>query len=308
MKSQSTDFRTNERRQSLKRTYLYRFLYGATNYYWAGYDQDISVAGGPVAKMTDPQTFTSAQIAHTKPEESMDANPGLVVVSLSALDAELRKYFIAVSPRRIDVEIWRVSSAALPGPLDYTDDLKMVFKGIVDSISFDDLVVQANCITQLLREDMPIPRFFYQKMCNHIVYDQTPGSCQLNPALFEVSLTVDTLNRASGYIEFNSLTAINVDSPARSVTITAETFQGGSVTDSLGNEMGIMVCEPLTGPTRVRIWLVWMPRTLAAAQTVTLRVGCMYIKRYCHSVMQNLPRFGGTPYIPVSNPATDGVA
>jgi hypothetical protein len=288
VKSQPANFRTQERSQTPHRTYLYRFNYEGTNYYYAAYDQDISVNGGPVAKMADPQTFTAAIIGHTNPDESLDSAPQAVTVSLSATDTELRKYFITASPKKIDVEVWRVNSASMPGPLAYASDMKMLFKGIVHSISYDDEIVTAVCITQMLQEDMPIPRFYYQKLCNHHLYDQTPGSCQVNSSLYSASLTIDTLNRPSSYIEFNSLTSINVQ-------------------DALGNKMGIMVCQPLTGPTRVRLWLSWMPRTLLAGNSVTIFCGCLHIKRVCHTLFANLHRFGATPYVPVSNPALDGI-
>lgn len=306
MKDQPADYRTNERSQEVRRWHLYHFNYAGTHYYYAAYDRDVIVSGGPVEKMNDPQTFVAAQIGHTRPEESLDANPGVVTVSLAANDLELKKYFISASPKLIDVEIWRVSTTAAVEDVDYDDDMRMIFRGIVDSVGFDDLTVQARCVTQMMREDMPIPRFFYQKMCNHFLYDDRPGSCNVNRALFTVSLTISALNRQSGYIEFNLLTSINIDSPSRSLTITAETFQGGVVLDLFGNEMGIMVCETLAGP-KVRLWLLWMPLTLAAGQTVDISMGCIRIKRVCHDTFHNLPNFGGTPYVPVGNPAVDGL-
>lgn len=316
MKDQPVDYRASERSQEAKRTHLYHFNYEGTHFFYTSFDSDIVVNGGPIAKMADPQTFLSAQIAHSKPSESLESNPATVTISLAANDSALKKYLLNISPRMIDVEIWRVSSLSLPGPLAYDDDMRMIFRGIIDSIGFESFGISAVCITRMMREDMPIPRFFYQKMCNHMLYDQTPGACGVNPELYKVSLTVDTINRASGYIEFNSLTTVNVDSPARSITITQETFHGGTVEwedeDGIVNEMGVIVCEPLTGPTRVRLWLAWLPTRFATLQAVTpqsviLHLGCIRIKRVCHSLFANLPNFGGTPYIPISNPAIDGV-
>lgn len=307
MKAQPTDFRTEERSQTPQRTYLYHFNYQGTHYYYTNYDQDLSIIGGPGTKMADPQPFLAVQIAHGNREESMDSVPTGIMISLAATDSELRKYFITVSPKQIDVEVWRVNSASLPGALAYADDMKMIFKGIVDSISYDDQIVTASCITLMQREDMPIPRFFYQKMCNHMLYDPAVGSCQVNPALYEVSLAITTLDRPSGWIEFNALTTINVDSPSRTITITQETFHAGTVADADGNQMGVLVCQPLTGPTRVRLWLTWMPRSLTAGATVTLRCGCLYIKRTCHDLFNNLPNIGATPYVPIANPAIHGI-
>lgn len=306
MKTQPTEYRTSERNQTVKRTYLYHFKYGSTHYYYCSYDSDIVVNDGPVSKMADPQTFLAAQISHTKPSEGLESNPASITISLGANDPELKKYLLSVSPRQIDVEIWRVSSASLPGPIDYDTDVRMVFKGMIDAVGFEDMTIIAVCITEFMREDRQIPVFYYQKMCNHLLYDQTPGSCLVDPSLFQVVLTIDAIDKQAGYIDFNSLVSINIGSPSRALTITHETFQGGLIDDGFGNEIGIMACEVLAGPV-VRLWLLWMPPTLDSGDSVTLQLGCLRIRRYCHDVFQNLPNFGGTPFIPVSNPAIDGV-
>lgn len=305
MKDQPADFRANERQQQVKRLHVYHFRYDTTHFYFANYDLDVNVIGGPVEKMSDPQIFTAAQIAHTNPDETTDSAPAAVNVMLSALDAELRKYFITVSPREIEVEIWRVSSAALPGDLDYDDDMRMVFRGIVESITFNDVTITATCITHLMQENRTIPSYFYQKLCNHTLYSDLPG-CGVDKALFNVSISLSALNRPSSYVDITS-TSINVGSPSRSVTITNETFVGGYVEDSLGNKMGIQACEVLPAAAGTRLWLSWMPRTLTSGNTVTVYCGCLYIKRTCHDLFNNLPQFGGTPYVPVNNPAMDGV-
>jgi hypothetical protein len=305
VKSQPASYRAAERSQTIKRTHLYRFNYEGTNYYFAGYDQDVTVTGGPGAKMADPQVFAAAQIAHSNMEESMDSVPSAVAVNLAAIDTELRKYLLSVSPKSVDVEIWRVNSASLPGSLAYGSDLKMIFKGVLDSISFDDLIVSANCVTLLAQEDRPVPRFNYQKQCNHSLYG---AQCGVNKALYSASVTITGINKQSQYIDL-AMTTINVGSPARSVTVTAETFAGGFVEDSESpvNKMGIIACD-LPGGGVTRLWLNWMPRTMAAGQSATIYCGCLKIKRVCDALFFNLPNFGGQPYIPILNPAVDGVS
>lgn len=305
MKSQPSAFRTQERSQTPHRTWLYHFDHAGTHYYFAAYDRDLTVTGGPVAKMADPQLFPAAQISHTNPEESMEAAPRAVSVSVAAPDQELRKYLVSVPPKQIGVDIWRVNSAALGSgsSLAYATALWQVFRGIVTAVGFDDVIVTAECVTQLLQEDRLIPRFNYQKLCNHMLYGP---QCGLNKALFSVSLSIAALNRISTYIDVSS-TTVNVDSPSRTLTIAPDTFEGGVVEDSLGNKMGIYACEVLPASAGTRLWLAWMPRSLAVAQTVTLSLGCIHIKRVCHETFFNLPNFGGTPFVPVSSPAIDGI-
>lgn len=303
MKEQPADFRASERSQTLRRTYLYHFKYDSTHYYYCAYDEDLTLNGGPVAKMSDPQVFTAAQIGHSNIEESMESAPRAVAVTLSATDAALREYFISVSPKVIEVEIWRVSSAALPGDLEYDEDVRMCFRGEVDSISFDDVSITVNCVTLLLQEARTIPQFHYQRMCNHQLYSEF---CGVNKALFNVSVSLSALNRPALYVQIPT-TSINVGSPARAVTVTEETFQGGYIEDALGNKIGILVGEVLPAAAGTRLYLNYLPLTLANGATVTVYCGCLYIKRVCHEMFNNLPNFGGTPYVPKNNPAVDGI-
>lgn len=307
MRTQPTAYRTEERKQENRGTHIYLFRYDSVGYFYTSHDQDIVVNDGPAAKMNDPQTFTAAGITHTRPDESVDALPRSVNVTLAANDPELKKYLLAISPRKIEVFIWRVSSAALPGPIDYDDDVRMVFAGEVEAVLPADGTISALCAPLTLREDHTIPNFYYQKECNHVLYSQHDGGCKVNKSLFTTSLTISTINRDSQWIEFNSVTTINVGSPSRSVTITAETFHGGLVDDGNGNIISVALCQVLTGPSRLRLWLSWMPETLDAGNSVDLSCGCLLIKRVCHTLFNNLPNFGGTPYVPKNNPAIDGI-
>lgn len=301
MKTQPTNYRTSERSQTPTRTFLYRFKHSGVNYFYTNLDADVVVTGGPVADMSDPQTFTSAPVGHTNTEESLDSVPRAVTVALGATDVQLRQYFLTVPPQPIEVQIWRVSSSALPS-VAYGSDVVPVFRGLVSAVGFDDMQINAACETQLAQEDRQIPRFHYQKLCNHMLYGP---DCGLDKTLFQVSKTIDALNHASSYVDF-IFSTINIDSPARSHTITAQTFEGGYFTDTHGNVVTVTAGELLAG-SRVRLWCNFLPKTLNAGDTVTLQMGCIHVKRVCNDNFWNLPRFGGTPYIPTNNPAVDGI-
>lgn len=307
MKNQPASFRSEERKQEERGTHLYLFRYGSTSYFYCSHDLDIVVEGGPVAKMSDPQTFAASAIMHTRPDESIDKLPGAVSVTLPANDQALKTYLLSTSPTLIEVFIWRVSSAAMPGPLEYDDDTRIIFVGQVEAITPSDGIIAVVCSPSTQREDAVIPNYYYQRECNKVLYSQHSGGCGVNKSLFTVSLTISNLDRTNGYIDFSALTTINVGSPSRSVTITSETFHGGVVEDADGNQISILLCQLLTGPTRVRLWLSWIPESLESGDAVDVSCGCLLIKRVCHALFQNLPNFGATPYIPTNNPAIDGI-
>jgi hypothetical protein len=155
----------------------------------------------------------------------------------------------------------------------------------------------------MAQEDRIVPCWNFQFTCNRMLYR---SDCGVNKALYNVSTTIAALNRQSQYVDI-AATAINVGSPSRSVTIANETFSGGYMVDAAGNKVGILASEVLPAAAGTRLWLNWVPATLAAAQSATFYCGCLKIKRTCHELFQNLPNFGGHPYIPTNNPAVDGI-
>jgi len=301
MKTQPAAFRSEERLQESKRAYVYRFAYGASAFFYTSLDKDLFVGNGPPAKMSSNQIFTAAPVAHSRIVESVDSDERGATVRLGAIDQQLRKYFLTVSPKEIDVDIWRVASSLLPGPVEYADALRNVFSGIADSLSFDDVTIAAACVQRILREDRVVPRFNYQPVCNHILYGP---HCKANRDLFTVSVSLSAVNYPGRFVEV-PVSSINVDTPPRAVTVTQETFEGGTVRTAAGEDMGVLACTVITGG--VRLYMEWMARGMQPGQTVNVDCGCLHIKRTCDVLFSNLPNFGGHPYIPVNNPAVDGI-
>ena len=306
MKTQSNDLRAQERSQTTQVAFLYHFNYEGTHYYYTGFDQDIVVTGGPGSKMADPQAFITAQISHTNPQQTLETTPQAVNVVLSALDPELKKYLVKVAPKVITVEIFRVNSAMLPGDIMYANDLQMVFRGLIESLSFSDNTIQATCITLIMQEDRVIPRFNYQKQCNHVLYSQVPGTCLVNPELYRLDSTIAVVNKQSQYFEI-AQTAINVDAPSRSLTIAPGTFEGGYIVTLAGEKAGILATEVIPAGAGTRLWCNWMPQGVAVGQSITLYCGCLRTKKHCHEQFNNLPNHGGLAYIPKNNLALDGI-
>ena len=307
MKTQPSTLRTAEKVQTIKGAYLYRILSNAVNYYYTSYDRDVIVTGGPGGKMSNPQTFKSAIITHERPEQSTDLNPKEISFTLAAIDPLLRKYFLSVPAKEIQIELWRGNSMNLPS-LAYADDMYMEFKGIAQSVSFSDYSVSASCSNLLMQQDREIPTFFYQSPCNHPLYSQEPGRCGINRALYTTTVTIAALSKKNRSVDV-SLTSVTVDSPPRGITITAETFEGGILRDTNGNEIGIIACQVLPAAAGTRLWLQWMPPGMQAGDSIDISTGCRKIVRVCHDLYQNQANFGGTPYVPKQgNPAIDGIA
>lgn len=300
MKSQSANLKAAEQKRQTAPAFLYVFSHNATKYFFTAYDENIIVEGGSSAGLSDPQTFTKVNVDHIPPEESVELNGQPTRVMLAANDTEFRKYFLSAPSKEIQIEIYRVNSEDLPGPIEFAD-LYLDFKGVCISISFAGYQVDAAFISLVQQQDRQIPGYFYQKTCNVALFS---SFCGLNPELHKIVTTCAAVSRTNRTVDI-SATTITIGSPGRLEDITEETFQGGRLKDSSGNEIGIVACEPITGGTR--LWLSYWPGTLAVSSAITIYTGCSKIVRQCDSFYQNKANFRGHPFIPVTNPAVNSI-
>ena len=303
MKTQPSNVRTAERGQETKPCYLYYFNHQGTKVYFTSYDQPVVVNSGPGAKMTDPQTFQAVQVEHSRPEQSFELNPVRIDVAVSATDTNLRQWFLTSPAKTIDVEVWRVNSASMPGPLVYANDLFMEFKGEVETVGFSDYIIRAGCVSKTQREDIAIPRLLYQKTCNQQLYKIGTGLCGVDKSYYLLSATIQALSRTDRMVQISNTTA-SIGNPPRSVSITADFYEGGLLIDSSGNNISI-ISSTIT-PTK--LYLQWWPYTMTVGAAISVYPGCNRTLDICHTRFQNLPNFLGTPFIPTNNPAVDGIS
>src|SRR5688572_18688020 len=112
---QPTALRTEERKQTTRPAYIYFVDYEGLHYYFTNYDVDITISNAPAGKFAaSPQVFTAGQIAHSRPAQSLEQEPVRVSVILTSIDQELRKWFLTVPTKIINVEIFRINSTLLP--------------------------------------------------------------------------------------------------------------------------------------------------------------------------------------------------
>ena len=299
MKDQTTNLRNAEIARKTQPGFLYYFTYeGGSDNFFTSYDLDITIQNPPLGKWADPQIFTSAQISHSPFVEDSEVKSNPISVSLAATDVALRKYFLTAPSRQIDVEIYRLNSSTLPGPINYAD-LYMDFKGVCVSVGFKSYMIQASFLPPVLKEDRQVPAFFYQKTCNHKLYGKY---CGLTQGAWTNTSTITGVNRVNKTVDIADLT---VGTAAK--TITKETFQGGMVVDSAGNKIGIIAGEMLPSAAGVRLWLNYWPGTMFVGGTIAVSAGCLKIVRICDRFFGNAGNFGGTPCIPITNPVLNGI-
>lgn len=312
MQTHPEDFRAAEREQQTKPAYIYVFVHTPffgtpSKYHLTSYDQPIIVENLPASKGSNPQTFLAGQVAHSDIEQSSEQNAPTTDISVVLNDNDaanqLKRYFINAVPARIDVTVARVNSQALPGTVDWEQDVYTVFRGVKINVALEGNILLIQAINLMLQEDGRVPRFFYQKTCQHN-FGMAPCPVNLDTAQFRIETTIQALSRVNRTVDIAEIT-LNGEA------ITTTTFIGGRLEvlnddDEVINVITIGSNEILPAAAGTRLRLAWWDAALEVAAEIRVKRGCLRIVDACleHG---GIAEFGGTPKIPVNNPSIDGI-
>lgn len=301
MRTQPTNLRTNERSETTRPVYVYIINHGGTLIHLTSYDDALSIAGLPATHGTNPQTFASAQVSHSAVDQRAELNAHNIQMTVglgdNAFATQLKGLILTAIPSRTTVIIARMNPSSLTS-LDWSADAFVVFKGIMVNTAFNRYAVQLDLVSLLMQNEGKVPRVFYQKTCQHNLYDDR---CGVNPeaANNKLSTTLATVSPRAKFVEI-------ADTTINGNAITATTFQAGYLTIS-GQKVGIVSTTLLAGGAGVRIYLAWWDTNLTASASVAVYRGCRRVVDDCNTIFSNQANFGGFPYIPVINPAVNSI-
>jgi len=309
--TQPSTLRTKERREQTDPVFFYIFDKGGTLYHLASYSEDISITSLPAALGSDPQVFTSAQIAHDRVEQEAFSFSPEIAISVGIKDNsfadELVKHFIVPQSDIIEATIFRTNHENVHGStaLDFVTDGYVFFKGQKSSVSIKDRTITVAVKSLARSEKRNLPRMFYQTTCNYNLGD---AFCTVNidSVANKLATTVTSIDRTKKSV-------VIADTLINGVAITESTFQAGLLREldapggNVISTMGIDAVEDLSPNFRLR--LNWISDSLVDGTNTDLEViqGCNKTTTACNDKFANLANFGGTPYIPDENPALEGI-
>jgi hypothetical protein len=307
-KTHPDNFRAAERLEETSPSFLYIFEFGETPdlFHLCNATEDIDVSGMPAAKGGDPQTFTSAQVKHTAIDQETEINAPSVDVAVglntAAFTDELRAFLLTAVPASLTVTIVRVNSSALPS-VAWADDVFVVFKGVATVIGFEVAQIQITFQSLILQMEGQIPRYYYQKTCQHELGGALCG-VNLDVVAFRIATTVSAASEVSKTIDITETTLDG--SPIDEFTFQAGKLQvldgGLAVIDTVA----IIATGILGGGAGTRLYLLSWSSTLAAATNIKVFRGCQRTAGECETVFANKANFGAFPYIPDFSPAVHG--
>jgi len=288
--------------------WMYLFNWGEG---WVGltsHDTSFSVTGVPPVLGGIDITFAPAQVGHGQVEQGVEGNGGRITVTVGinegALAAQLRRAALFNPPKGIQVVVARGDGAKLPF-LDWTQDVYPIFRGVVESMTVEVAAVTLTCVSLLMQAEGRVPRYFYQKTCQHALYGPFCGADPTRAAvrLQTVLSAVDRVNRS-----------VDIpDSTHNGSTMTGGWFQGGTLmlhTDSSRTTtiatLTVWASSVVSGGGH-RLWLGWWIPELTVGRYVTVLRGCNRTLDDCVGIHNNGPNFGGFPFIPDTSPSIEGI-
>jgi uncharacterized phage protein (TIGR02218 family) len=206
--------------------------------------------------------------------ESREQKTTAVSVTLPT-DSDIARPFISIQPsEEMTVEIQRVQPDSVP----VTSII--VFEGYVSSVAFKDEIATFRCIPFNELFGRQIPRFQYQGLCNHVLYD---ARCKIAAGAFKSSGTVLGVNGRE--IQIQNLPTAGLP------------FIGGFLRIPGTNEQRLILDQVSTTVTVLMSFAVDI-----SGGTIDAFQGCDHTAETCARKFDNIINYGGFPFVPIINP------
>lgn len=265
-----------------------------------GWGKPFQMSGIPaVWGAADPQTFDMAQISHGEHGLSAEFEGKPLTITVTTQNTSLAQYFATASAALINVAVFRLNTQKLlldGQTLEYGVDAILLNSGRMGNISFNNQAISAEIMPLPFGANQSIPRFYYSKGCNHVLFE--PNTCTVNAAAFTHTVTLDELQPSIRQVTLSILP------PGGD----AAYFRGGVLIHTpTGQRAGVDACDNGGTGGKVRLRLKMWNLAFAPGDSVTVRAGCNRTLDECRTKFENADNFGGFPFGPNRNPALYGV-
>lgn len=166
-------------------------------------------------------------------------------------------------------------------------DARVMWAGRVLSVAWAEDKVKMTCQSLFTRLKQPGLRRLYGKSCPHLLYQQGPGQCNVVAETFRVPVTITAVS---------GITVTSADFDA----FPDGYFVGGKL--SIETTPGIFEQRGIQQHVGDTVTMTHALANFVPGLTVDAFPGCDKKIETCHNKFNNVPNFGGTPYIPQKNP------
>lgn len=257
--------------ESARPVELYQFTIGSTIYRYTSAEDQVSFSS---------QTWFPRQISRNNPDQSSEDRRQQIEVILPSSDTLARR-FIAIPPGpNVQLVVTRFHRSDAEAVILWQGNI------ISAGYSNDNTICTLVGVTSEAAFDRPVPRFKYQGLCNHVLFD---GGCGLDRESFKYT---GTCTAVSG----NTITVSGLLASEG-----AGWAVGGYV--NFGDQDYRLVVSQ-SGDV---LTLLVPFETSPLNQSVEVFAGCDHTLATCNSKFSNVVNYGGFPYVPTLNPFSSGL-
>lgn len=263
-------FDTYESGQENSRPFeLYTITIGTTIVRYTSAEDSITESG---------DTFLPANIQRSKLRGGgPDSRDEAIVLTLPGDNTIVKQFITSVPGVKADVVIERMQRD------DVAEDVITIFEGRITSVAFENngRVAKVEVKPRVSAQSRPVPRFTYQGLCNHVLYDDACG----------VDDTSSSYRLSSAAVTSESGNTINV---AGADGFADGWFTGGYVEGD--NDYRLILSHV---GTLLTLHLPFAESVLST--TVNVFAGCAHTIEICGSKFSNVTNFGGFAFVPTKN-------
>ncbi len=269
MKTSSDDFIAKEQATIRKPLELYEFELATDGTVWryTSYDSDV---------VFDGDTYSTTPIKRGKVTYDAQLRATKIQISVDRLSEAVIKYLVKHPVETTWVTITKTFA-------DFLTEGVVIFKGEIGSVTFSGQSAKLDCTGYEIFLSQKIPRFRFQIMCNHFLFDP---KCGLDKDDHKVDTTVASVETDERTLVVNSIGG-HADN----------FFTFGWLEKGADKRM-------IISHTGTSIVLQHRLADIIATDSVTIYGGCDRTIQICAAKYDNVVQYGGFPYIPLVNPAT----
>jgi len=270
-------------RESSRPVELYRFIQGGDTFEYTSAEDELTVATIPYS----PETISRGRIAQSPRDRTSTLEIRVPISNQFA-----RRYRSSTPGARASITIQRIQRGDLPTPGVIT-----IYAGFVGSVAFENEMKEAviACRPIEAASSRPVPRFSYQSLCNHVLYDD---ACKVDDTDSRFRLTVAVTAQTGSVITVPGAGAFGAD-----------WFVGGFVEIDGGDDARLVVAQSGDNLTL----LLPFPQS-AVGRTVIAFAGCDHTISTCDTkfdtpedTQSNVINYGGFAFVPTRNPYQTGL-
>jgi len=289
----TTTFKGKEESDTLEIAYLYVIQAEGNTFYLTSNDAPVTYLNYDGSD----RVFFPAIISHGAFERKARMEDSEIDINIGVTEEVLPQIVYRVSFQDVTVKVIRSHlfyDANEQAETDSDNSLEEAFSTIYTYTEESDMLRLSGRIS-LFQGNNEIPRFFYQKTCNH---DFGGKACGVNIDAHKVSGTIHGIDANQQLLYVGAGT-------------TANKFQGGYVLHTAtGFKIGIRA-QSTSGSLLALYLFNWIPEfydfNTSPNEQVVVYPGCLKTVAFCDSTYGNKPNFGGFPFMPLRNPISSGI-